>query len=79
MLAAGSFGRSELVGGPRDRLRLPPSPWALLATETDASRRSWLSRYGIRVNVVHPTGVNTPMVINDSLPEFFQHRPRGSA
>jgi SDR family mycofactocin-dependent oxidoreductase len=26
---------------------------------------NWLAQYSIRVNTVHPTGVNTPMVIND--------------
>jgi len=36
---------------------------------------NWLAPYSIRVNAVHPTGVNTPMVVNESLPEFFEHRP----
>lgn len=35
---------------------------------------NWLAPHSIRVNVVHPTGVNTPMVVNDSLPEYFEHR-----
>lgn len=34
---------------------------------------NWLARYSIRVNSVHPTGVKTPMVVNDSLPEYFDH------
>jgi SDR family mycofactocin-dependent oxidoreductase len=29
----------------------------------------------IRVNSVHPTGVNTPMVVNDAMQEFLQHDP----
>jgi SDR family mycofactocin-dependent oxidoreductase len=34
-----------------------------------------LARYSIRVNSVHPTGVNTPMVVNDAMQEFLQHDP----
>ncbi|WP_431908661.1 mycofactocin-coupled SDR family oxidoreductase [Amycolatopsis thermoflava] len=36
---------------------------------------NWLAPHSIRVNAVHPTGVNTPMVVNESLPEFFAKRP----
>jgi len=32
---------------------------------------SILARYGIRVNTVHPTGVNTPMVDNDMVRDRF--------
>jgi len=31
-----------------------------------------LAPYSIRVNSVHPTGVNTPMIINEALQEFLQ-------
>jgi SDR family mycofactocin-dependent oxidoreductase len=31
-----------------------------------------LARYSIRVNTVHPTGVRTPMVINDAMQEFLR-------
>jgi SDR family mycofactocin-dependent oxidoreductase len=34
-----------------------------------------LAQYSIRVNTVHPTGVNTPMVVNDAMQEFLQHDP----
>jgi SDR family mycofactocin-dependent oxidoreductase len=30
-----------------------------------------LAPYSIRVNTVHPTGVNTPMVVNEALAAFF--------
>jgi (+)-trans-carveol dehydrogenase len=31
-----------------------------------------LAPYMIRVNTVNPTGVNTPMVVNDALPALFR-------
>ncbi len=34
-----------------------------------------LAKYSIRVNTVHPTGVNTPMVVNDAMQEFLQQDP----
>ena len=34
-----------------------------------------LARYSIRVNTVHPTGVRTPMVINDAMQEFLRADP----
>ncbi|MDI2030183.1 mycofactocin-coupled SDR family oxidoreductase [Saccharopolyspora sp. TS4A08] len=36
---------------------------------------NWLAQYSIRVNSVHPTGVNTPMIVNESLPAFFEKFP----
>ena len=40
--------------------------------------RAWanyLAPYSIRVNTVHPTGVNTPMVVNEVMQEFLQSDP----
>lgn len=34
-----------------------------------------LARHSIRVNTVHPTGVNTPMVVNDAMQEFLAQDP----
>jgi SDR family mycofactocin-dependent oxidoreductase len=34
-----------------------------------------LAKYNIRVNTVHPTGVNTPMVVNEAMQEFLQSDP----
>jgi len=34
-----------------------------------------LAKHSIRVNTVHPTGVNTPMVVNESMQEFLQQDP----
>jgi SDR family mycofactocin-dependent oxidoreductase len=34
-----------------------------------------LAQFSIRVNTVHPTGVNTPMVVNDVMQEFLQNDP----
>ncbi len=34
-----------------------------------------LAPHSIRVNTVHPTGVNTPMVVNDVMQEFLQADP----
>ena len=34
-----------------------------------------LAQYSIRVNSVHPTGVNTPMVVNDAMQEFLAQDP----
>jgi SDR family mycofactocin-dependent oxidoreductase len=35
-----------------------------------------LAKHSIRVNTVHPTGVNTPMVVNDAMQEFLQQDPQ---
>lgn len=35
----------------------------------------WLAPHSIRVNSVHPTGVNTPMVVNDAMQEFINQSP----
>jgi SDR family mycofactocin-dependent oxidoreductase len=37
---------------------------------------NWLAPYNIRVNSVHPTGVNTPMVVNDVMREFLEQDPQ---
>jgi SDR family mycofactocin-dependent oxidoreductase len=37
-----------------------------------------LAEHSIRVNTVHPTGVNTPMVVNDAMQEFLQNDPQMS-
>ena len=34
-----------------------------------------LAPHSIRVNTVHPTGVNTPMVVNEAMQEFLEHDP----
>ena len=34
-----------------------------------------LAPHSIRVNTVHPTGVNTPMVINEAMQEYIQADP----
>lgn len=34
---------------------------------------NWLAPYSIRVNSVHPTGVNTPMVVNHAMQEVLNH------
>jgi SDR family mycofactocin-dependent oxidoreductase len=36
---------------------------------------NWLAPHSIRVNTVHPTGVNTPMIMNDSVGEFVNSSP----
>lgn len=35
-----------------------------------------LAQHSIRVNTVHPTGVNTPMVVNEVMQEFLQSDPQ---
>ncbi|WP_449282815.1 mycofactocin-coupled SDR family oxidoreductase [Leucobacter sp.] len=35
-----------------------------------------LAEHSIRVNTVHPTGVNTPMVVNDVMQEFLEADPQ---
>lgn len=35
-----------------------------------------LAGHSIRVNTIHPTGVNTPMVVNDAMQEFLQSDPQ---
>jgi SDR family mycofactocin-dependent oxidoreductase len=34
-----------------------------------------LAPHSIRVNSVHPTGVSTPMVLNEAMQEFLEHDP----
>jgi NAD(P)-dependent dehydrogenase (short-subunit alcohol dehydrogenase family) len=36
---------------------------------------NWLAPYSIRVNTVHPTGVNTPMVMNDAMQKYLADNP----
>jgi SDR family mycofactocin-dependent oxidoreductase len=36
---------------------------------------NWLATHNIRVNSVHPTGVNTPMVVNEAMAELFATLP----
>lgn len=35
-----------------------------------------LAQYSIRVNTVHPTGVNTPMVANEAMQQFLEADPQ---
>ncbi len=35
----------------------------------------WLAPHRIRVNTVHPTGVNTPMVVNDQMEQWLSLHP----
>jgi SDR family mycofactocin-dependent oxidoreductase len=37
---------------------------------------NYLAQYSIRVNTVHPTGVNTPMVVNEAMQEFLAQDPQ---
>jgi SDR family mycofactocin-dependent oxidoreductase len=43
------------------------------------SYANYLAPYSIRVNTVHPTGVRTPMVVNDFMQEFLQSDPAMSS
>jgi NAD(P)-dependent dehydrogenase (short-subunit alcohol dehydrogenase family) len=36
---------------------------------------NWLAQYSIRVNTVHPTGVNTPMIVNDVIQRYLTENP----
>jgi NAD(P)-dependent dehydrogenase (short-subunit alcohol dehydrogenase family) len=36
---------------------------------------NWLAPHSIRVNTVHPTGVNTPMVMNDVIGTWIAENP----
>jgi SDR family mycofactocin-dependent oxidoreductase len=41
---------------------------------------NWLAPHNIRVNTIHPTGVNTPMVVgNESLQAFIEQAPEIAA
>jgi SDR family mycofactocin-dependent oxidoreductase len=39
------------------------------------SYANYLAPHNVRVNTVHPTGVRTPMVVNDTMQEFLQADP----
>lgn len=34
-----------------------------------------VGRHGIRVNTIHPAGINTPMMVNDAAAAFFAENP----
>lgn len=36
---------------------------------------NWLAPHSIRVNTVHPTGVNTPMIVNDAMQKYLNSNP----
>ena len=36
---------------------------------------NWLAPYSIRVNTVHPTGVNTPMIVNEAMQRYLSANP----
>ena len=36
---------------------------------------NWLAPYSVRVNSVHPTGVNTPMIMNDVIGDYVESHP----
>jgi SDR family mycofactocin-dependent oxidoreductase len=36
---------------------------------------NWLAQYRIRVNSVHPTGVNTPMIVNEVMERYLTENP----
>jgi SDR family mycofactocin-dependent oxidoreductase len=38
-----------------------------------------LAKHSIRVNTVHPTGVRTPMIVNDAMMEFLAQDPQMSS
>jgi len=38
-----------------------------------------LAEHNIRENSLHPTGVNTPMVVNDFFPAWIEAHPRTAA
>ncbi|HUR74034.1 MAG TPA: mycofactocin-coupled SDR family oxidoreductase [Sporichthya sp.] len=40
---------------------------------------NWLAPYNIRVNSVHPTGVNTPMIMNETVGAMIAERPELAA
>jgi SDR family mycofactocin-dependent oxidoreductase len=39
------------------------------------SYANWLAQYSIRVNSVHPTGVDTPMLMNEAMDEYVKSVP----
>jgi SDR family mycofactocin-dependent oxidoreductase len=43
------------------------------------SLTNWLSPHNIRVNTVHPTGVRTPMVMNDVLGQYLETNPQAAS
>jgi SDR family mycofactocin-dependent oxidoreductase len=40
---------------------------------------NWLAPHRIRVNTIHPTGVNTPMVDNDAMRDYLSAHPDGAS
>lgn len=40
---------------------------------------NWLAKYNVRVNSVHPTGVSTPMILNDAMQDVLASLPADGA
>jgi SDR family mycofactocin-dependent oxidoreductase len=63
------------IGGPsRGGLGYPAAKHGVVGLMRSYANN--LAPHSIRVNTVHPTGVNTPMVVNDAMQEFLAQDPQ---
>jgi NAD(P)-dependent dehydrogenase (short-subunit alcohol dehydrogenase family) len=63
------------IGGPtRGGLGYPAAKHGVVGLMR--SYANTLAQYSIRDDTVHPTGVNTPMIVNDAMQEFLEQDPQ---
>ncbi|WP_084027703.1 mycofactocin-coupled SDR family oxidoreductase [Mycobacterium avium] len=73
VLTSSSAGLNGVGGPSRGGLGYTASKHGLVGLMRSYANN--LAPYGIRVNTVHPTGVNTPMVVNEAMQQMLVELP----
>jgi len=73
VLTSSTAGITGIGGGTRGGLGYTASKHGVVGLMRSYANN--LAQYSIRVNTVHPTGVRTPMVVNEAMQEFLQNDP----
>jgi SDR family mycofactocin-dependent oxidoreductase len=74
VLTSSTAGINGIGGGTRGGLGYTAAKHGVVGLMR--SYANILATHSIRVNSVHPTGVNTPMIINDAMQEFLAQDPQ---
>jgi SDR family mycofactocin-dependent oxidoreductase len=70
VLTSSTMGLSATGGGSPGELGYAASKHGVVGLMR--AYANYLAPYGVRVNSVHPTGVNTPMVMNDAVQDYIK-------
>jgi SDR family mycofactocin-dependent oxidoreductase len=73
VLISSTAGLTGITGPTRGGLGYAASKHGIVGLMRNYANN--LARYSIRVNTVHPTGVNTPMVVNEAVEKFLANDP----